>query len=89
MHGFNNCSTPLLICYLFFLLLFKSIIFRVDLDYGKEVHKSRVLVEMEQHNWLQNGFFTRQSLYYSQGHSNGELQAWMTWSPKCQHNFTR
>ena len=38
----------------------------VGLDYGEEVHRSRILGKMEQHDRLQNGFFTKWALRYGQ-----------------------
>lgn len=34
-------------------------------------------MRMEQHDWLQNGFFTCQGLHYIQDFSSEEFQAWI------------
>ena len=39
----------------------------------------------EQYDWLQNGFFTSQSLHYDQDFYDWELQAWMEKWHGCQH----
>ena len=43
--------------------MFVSLEVRIGLDYREEVHQSRFFGEVEQYDWLQNGFFANQGLH--------------------------
>jgi hypothetical protein len=61
---------------------------RASLDYGEEVHRSRILEEWSNYDWLRNGFSTNHGLHYGQDLFDGKHQAWMKKLYDCQHGNT-